>query len=49
MTDESDDSSLKVELKQRKWFDDCCKDKVDINKIVMEGNVKVRRKLFFYR
>lgn len=30
-------------------FDECCRGKIDENEIVMEGWVKVRRKLFFYK
>ena len=30
-------------------FDACCKGRIDMDKIVMEGPVKVRRRLFFYK
>lgn len=30
-------------------LDECCRDIIDCNKIVMEGFVRLRRKLFFYK
>ena len=30
-------------------FDECCQGKIDVDQIVMEGWVRVRRKLFFYK
>jgi len=30
-------------------FDACCRHRIDVDQIVMEGSVRLRRKLFFYK
>ena len=41
--------SSTVDFLKRPSFDDCCRSRINLDQLVMEGTVKVRRRLFFYK
>lgn len=49
MTETKMTLSRQPEFVVKHMFDACCRSKIDLDKIVMESLVKVRRKLFFYK